>query len=75
MRSGGCAEHVFLHLTADPEVLRARTTRRRHFMPATLLASQLQTLEPLEPDEPGFAVDSGQSVDAVVTEFLARARS
>ena len=61
---------VFLHLTADAEVLRARMTGRRHFMPPGLLDSQLQTLEPLEPDEPGTAVDAGQSVEDVVAKFL-----
>ena len=61
---------VFLHLTADAEVLRARMTSRRHFMPPRLLDSQLQTLEPLQPDEPGTAVDCGQPVQDVVAEFL-----
>ncbi len=60
----------FLHLTADQAVLRARVLGRAHFMPATLLASQLATLEPLAPDERGVAVDSGQPVQAVVDEFL-----
>ena len=65
---------LFLHLTADPDVLLARMTGRRHFMPATLLVSQLETLEPLEPDERGVTVDSGQPVAAVVDEFVRRAR-
>ena len=64
---------VFLHLTADPEVLLARMAGRRHFMPATLLTSQLRTLEPLEADEPGVAVGSDKPVEEVVEEFLARA--
>lgn len=63
---------VFLHLTADAEVLQRRMRSRQHFMPATLLTSQLQTLEPLEDDEPGFAVESGQSVDSVVEESVQR---
>ncbi len=62
----------FLHLTADEQVLRTRMTGRRHFMPATLLTSQLRTLEPLEADEPGVAVDSTRPVAVVVEEFLAR---
>ena len=61
---------VFLHLTADAEVLRARMSGRRHFMPPALLDSQLQTLEPLAPEEPGTAVDAGQPVEDVVAEFL-----
>ena len=63
----------FLHLTADEEVLRARMTgRRSHFMPATLLESQLRTLEPLAADEPGLEVDAGQPVRQVVDEYLTR---
>ncbi|MEV8357852.1 gluconokinase [Microbacterium sp. NPDC076895] len=48
---------AFIHLDGAPdrvaERLRARTD---HFMPPTLLASQLQTLEPLEPDETGVTI-------------------
>jgi gluconokinase len=32
--------------------------RRGHFMPASMLSSQLDALEPLQPDEPGWAVDA-----------------
>jgi len=62
----------FLHLTADEDVLRARMTGRSHFMPASLLTSQLCTLEPLAADEPGVEVDGTQPVTAVVDEFLTR---
>jgi gluconokinase len=68
----GAPTAYFLHLTADEEVLRERMSRREHFMPPSLLASQLQTLEPLGPDEPGVEVDASQPVRAVVDEFLAR---
>ncbi len=58
---------VFLHLVADPERLADRMARRTdHFMPEALLDSQLATLEPLEPDEPGCAVDAAGAVDEVV---------
>ncbi len=44
--------------------------RAGHFMPATLLGSQLVALERLQPDEAGFAVDiaqpPGQVADTVV---------
>jgi gluconokinase len=62
----------FLHLTADEDVLRKRMTGRRHFMPPALLTSQLRTLEPLGPDEPGLEVDAGQPVREAVEEFLRR---
>jgi gluconokinase len=48
---------VFCHLVAEPALLQARlSARREHFMPASLLASQLATLEPLQPDEPGLSL-------------------
>ncbi|WP_309108075.1 gluconokinase [Arthrobacter sp.] len=63
---------VFLHLDGAREVLASRLEDRRgHFMPATLLESQLATLEPLAPDEPGVVVDIAASADEVVAEALA----
>jgi gluconokinase len=41
-------------------------------MPASLLASQFATLEPLEPDEHGVDVDVDQNIDAIVEGYLAR---
>ena len=47
----------FCHLTDQPERIEARMKARLdHFMPSSLLASQLATLEPLQPDEPGFTL-------------------
>jgi len=54
----------FVHLTADPALLRARLAARRgHYMPATLLDSQLATLEP--PDG-APTVDTAGDPDAIV---------
>jgi gluconokinase len=64
---------TFLHLAAELDVLRARMVERpEHFMPPSLLPSQLATLEPLAADETGMTLDAAQSVEALVTEFLAR---
>ena len=58
-----------------PEWLaRGRSARRQasrpgHFMPASLLASQFETLEPLEADERGIAIDVDQSIDSIVEEL------
>jgi gluconokinase len=41
-------------------------------MPTTLLESQLATLEPLSPDEPGQVVDGEASLDAIAEEVVAR---
>ena len=40
-------------------------------MPAALLRSQFDTLEPLGPDEAGVTIDVGRGVDAIVEAFLA----
>jgi gluconokinase len=62
----------FAHVTVDAEVLRARLRERTgHYMPASLLDSQLATLEPLQPDEAGAEVSGAGSPDAVVDDLLA----
>jgi len=55
----------FVHLYGDESLLRERMLSRQHFMPASLLRSQFETLEPLEADESGIAVDTAGSVDAI----------
>ena len=52
------------------EIQRRLQERRGHFMPATLLASQLATLEPLEPDEHGATLDLSRSVPDLVAAGL-----
>ncbi|MFD9125356.1 gluconokinase [Kitasatospora sp. NPDC059571] len=55
-----CPDAFFLHLTADHDLLADRLRGRTgHFMPLSLLDSQLAALEPLQPDEPGAALDAG----------------
>ncbi len=49
--------------------------RTGHFMPPTLLQSQLATLEPLEPDEDGVAIDTAPPIDDVVEQVLLALRS
>lgn len=67
-----CPRVVFLHLTGSPELLARRLSARvDHFMPAALLRSQLDTLEPLGSDEAGVTVDVGQDVDAIVDAAVA----
>lgn len=62
---------TFLHLTGDPELLRQRMEQRRgHFMPTTLLESQLATLEPPAPDERHVVLDVAATPDAIVEDFL-----
>lgn len=53
------AELAFVHLHADMALLEARLhTRAHHFMPASLLASQLRTLEAPGPDERAVTLEA-----------------
>ncbi|MBD8079906.1 gluconokinase [Cellulosimicrobium arenosum] len=66
----------FVHLDGEPELLSSRMGRRTgHFMPASLLASQLAALEPLDDDERGFVLDVAQPPEELVDEILARTRT
>lgn len=66
-----CPEMELLHLAGTPEIIgRRQASRPGHFMPASLLASQFDTLEPLEPDERGIDIDVDQSIDAIVESYV-----
>ena len=66
-----CAAVEFLHLAGSVETIgRRQASRPGHFMPATLLASQFETLEPLEPDENGVAIDIDQSIDSIIESYV-----
>jgi gluconokinase len=63
----------FVHLTGTRETLGARIgARTGHFMPPSMLISQLETLEPLGPDEDGVVVDIDASRDEIVDRALSR---
>jgi len=65
------SEVEFLLLEGSREVIAKRQAGRLdHFMPASLLASQLATLEPLEPDEHGVVIDVDQSVHDIVQGYV-----
>jgi gluconokinase len=62
----------FAHVTAGKELIRERMEHRTgHYMPVSLLDSQLDTLEPLQPDEPGVTIPGDSPPEAVVDELLA----
>jgi gluconokinase len=68
---GHCADVAFLHLSGTPEVIsRRQASRPGHFMPASLLASQFATLEPLDADELGATIDVDQSIDSIVERYM-----
>ncbi|GAA1009260.1 gluconokinase [Streptomyces sp. F-3] len=63
---------VFVHLTGDRELVERRMANRRgHFMPTALLDSQFATLQPLQPDEPGVAVDISGTPEEITARALA----
>ncbi len=71
-----CPRIEFLHLTGSPDVIgRRQAGRPGHFMPAALVKSQFDILEPLAPDEHGIALDVGSSVDDIVERFVSYVRS
>ena len=66
---------VFVHLAGDREVLAERVSDREgHFMPAKLLDSQLDTLEPPGPDEDAVTVDIDATPDGVLGRIMATGR-
>ena len=67
-----CPDTDFVHLSGTPEVIgRRQASRPGHFMPASLLASQFETLEPLEADERGTTIDVDQDIDSIVENYVA----
>ncbi len=65
------ARAVFVHLHGTREVIaRRQASRPGHFMPASLLDSQFDTLEPLAEDEAGVVIDVDQPVDVIVQQYV-----
>jgi gluconokinase len=65
----------FLHLVGDPSVMTGRVAgRQQHYMPASLVLSQYETLEPLGPDEFGVAIDCTLTPEQIVEQFLREVR-
>jgi len=67
---------VFIHLAGDPGLIAQRLAQRtQHFMPASLLPSQLALLEPLADDEAGLTLPAELPVHELtrrVAEFVRR---
>jgi carbohydrate kinase (thermoresistant glucokinase family) len=61
----------FAHLSGPRSVIAARMAARvGHYMPQSLLDSQLRDLEPLQPDEAGVLLDLSQSPQQLVDTIL-----
>lgn len=64
---GGAPGVVFAHLDSSAEAIGERISGRSgHFMPPSLLASQIATLEPLQDEEPGLRLDARRSPEELV---------
>jgi gluconokinase len=64
---------AFVHLSGSAEEISGRLSARLdHFMPVSLLESQLSTLEPLEPDENGIVIHIGQRPKDEAKEIIQR---
>ena len=68
----GAADTRFIHLHGPADLLAQRLTQRAgHYMPASLLPSQLQTLEPPGADEAAITLDIATPLDSLVQAALA----
>jgi gluconokinase len=70
LRKGACAPR-FVYLHGSEKVLRKRLDDRKgHYMPASLLRSQLEALEPPSEDERILTVDISPSAEEVLRNIL-----
>ena len=61
----------FAHLLGERALIEARMKARPgHYMPPSLLDSQLQALEPLQADEAGIVLDIRKPIAELVAEIL-----
>jgi len=64
---------VFVHVAGDPGLIAERMAARSgHFMPTSLLASQLAALEPPQPDEPHLTVAAERTPHEEAAAVVAR---
>lgn len=73
LRSRGAANVRFLYLSGSRPLLAERMAHRHgHFMPPSLLDSQLATLEDPSPEEGAWVCDIRQTPDAIVADLVRR---
>jgi gluconokinase len=72
----GAPDTVFVLLHGDRKLLAERLQQRKgHYMPASLLQSQLETLEPPQADERAFTFDIAAEPAQIVAAVLQRLAS
>ena len=71
LRSAGDADVVFVYLAGSRALLAERMAHRRgHFMPGSLLDSQLSTLEEPSPDEHAWVCDISDTPETIVGDLV-----
>lgn len=71
IRASACGPVAIVHLAGSREVIAARMARRQgHYMPLSLLDSQIATLEAPGPEE-ALTVDIDQPLDGIVAAIRA----
>jgi len=69
----GAPDLLFVHLQGDRATILGRMARRTgHYMPASLLDSQLADLEPPDADERALTADIGPAPDAIAAQLAPR---
>jgi gluconokinase len=69
----GAPEALFVYLHGTRALLEQRMRARSgHYMPASLLQSQLDTLEPPQPDERSIAIDIAATIEQQLAAVLAQ---
>jgi gluconokinase len=72
----GARDLQLVHLVGSPQVLAERLRNRQgHYMPASLLQSQLDTLEAPGADERALVVDTQQAPESIVWQVVQHLRS
>lgn len=67
----GAERTFFVHLVGAKALLLERMSGREHYMPSSLLDSQLETLEPLGADEAGIVVDIAHPPGSIADRVMA----
>ena len=76
LRTTGDAHVRFVYLAGSPALLAERMVQRRgHFMPPSLLESQLAILEEPAPHEHAWVCDIRQAPHAIVADLMTRSAS
>ena len=76
IRRAAGGDVLFIHLTGSRELLAERMAARTgHFMPLSLLDSQLATLEPLQSDETHISVSIDATTEMIIDKIVTKLKA